>query len=150
MATRQDVDDFLAHKQIAFVGVSRDPKQFANMVYRALRDRGHGLYPVNPQAKELEGVACYPSLADLPGPVDGALIMVPAPAAEGVVRQAWDAGIRRVWLGKGTASPEAVAFCREKGISVVDGECPMMFAEPVGLFHRCHRFVKGLSGSLPS
>lgn len=88
MATRQDVDDFLAQKQIAFVGVSRDPIQFANKVYQALRDRGYGLYPVNPQAKELEGVACYPSLADLP--------------------------------------------------------------EPVGFFHRCHRFVKGLSGSLPS
>lgn len=153
MPTRRDIDDFLAHRRIAFVGVSRDPKEFANRVYRALKERGYQLYPVNPHAEQLEGDRCYPSVAQLPDSVDGALVMVPPRAAEEVVRQCDQAGIRRVWLhrsgGSGAVSPEAVRYCREHGISVVDGACPMMFAEPVGFAHACHRFFLRLTGSLP-
>ncbi len=69
MPTRREIDDFLAQKRIAFVGVSRDPKAFANIVYRALKERGYQLYPVNPHAAQLEGDPCHPSLAQLPEPV---------------------------------------------------------------------------------
>ncbi len=149
MPTRREIDDFLAQKRIAFVGVSRNPKAFANIVYRALRERGYQLYPVNPHAAQLEGDPCHPSLAQLPEPVEGVLVMVPPKATEGVVRECAGAGVRRVWLGNGAVSPEAVRFCREQGISVVDGACPMMFVEPVGFGHACHRFVKQVTGSLP-
>lgn len=75
--------------------------------------------------------------------------MVPPGAAVGVVHQCAEAGIPRVWLGLGAVSPEAVRLCREEGIAVVDGACPMMFAEPVGFAHRCHRFFLRLAGQLP-
>lgn len=150
MPTTKEIRDFLALKRIAVVGVSRDPKQFANSVYRALKQRGYQLYPVNPNARELEGDRCYPSATHLPEPVDGALVMVSPAAAEAVVRDCHTAGIQRVWLGNGAVSPEAVRFCREQGISVVDGACPMMFAEPVGFGHRCHRFILRLAGKLPA
>ncbi len=149
MATRRDIDEFLAQKRIAFVGVSRDPKQFANIVYREFRKKGYQLYPVNPQAEQLEGDTCYPSVSQLPGPVDGALVMVPPTEAEDVVQECGEAGIRRVWLGKGAVSRDAVGYCREHGMAVVDGACPMMFAAPVGFAHACHRFVVGLTGGLP-
>ncbi len=149
MATRREIEEFLAQKHIAFVGVSRDPKAFANSVYRALKKRGYQLYPVNPNSDLLEGDHCYHDLTQLPEQVEGALIMVPPGAAVGVVRGCAAAGIPRVWLGNGAVSPEAVDFCREQGISVVDGACPMMFAEPVGFGHACHRFVKRITGSLP-
>ncbi len=149
MPSRREIDDFLAQKRIAFVGVSRDPKQFANGVYRALKQRGYQLYPVNPHAEQLEGDRCYPAVSRLPESVEGVLVMVPPAAAEEVVRDCGEAGIRRVWLGNGAVSPEAVRYCRERDIAVVDGACPMMFAEPVGFGHRCHRFVLKISGSLP-
>ncbi|MHB1161498.1 MAG: CoA-binding protein [Chloroflexota bacterium] len=150
MPTRREIHDFLAQKRVAVVGVSRDSKQFANGVYRALKKKGYQLYPVNPNAQQLEGDRCYPSVSQIPETVDGALVMVSPGAAEAVVRDCCEAGIRRVWLGNGAVSPEAVRYCREQGMSVVDGACPMMFAEPVGVGHRCHRFVMGLAGKLPS
>lgn len=149
MPDRQTIEDFLDQKHVAFVGVSRDSKQFANAVYRRLRDGGRVLYPVNPAAEgaPLEGDTSYPSLAEVPDPVDGVLIMVPAPLAAGAVQQAVDRGIPRVWLhrgvGPGSVTPGAVALCREYGIAVVDGACPLMFDEPVRGIHRFHRLLSG-------
>jgi predicted CoA-binding protein len=152
LPTRRDIDDFLAQQRIAFVGVSRDPKQFANAVYRAFKSRGYQVYPVNPHAEQLEGDRCYPTVAALPAAVDGALVMLPPAQVAQVMRQCTEAGIRRIWL-RGSADEadvaEEVRHCRVQGISVVDGACPMMFAEPVGFGHACHRFVMQLTGSLP-
>lgn len=149
MPAKRDIDDFLAQKRVALVGVSRNSKQFANMVYRALKQRGYQVLPINPNADRVEGDRCYPDVCQLPEPVDGAIIMLPPARVAEVVRQCAEAGIPRVWMGLQSVSPEAVQLCREKGIAVVDGACPMMFAEPVGFGHRCHRFIMKLTGALP-
>ena len=147
MATHQVIDDFLAQKHIAFVGASREPKEFANSVYRRLRSAGRVLYPVNrsEQAATIEGDVAYRRLADVPDPVDGVVIMVRRPAEADVVRQAIERGIPRVWLhrgaGQGPVSADAVRRCREAGVAVVDGACPLMFEEPVRGVHRIHRVL---------
>jgi uncharacterized protein len=147
MPDRAAIDDFLAQTHLAFVGVSRDPKNFANTVYRQLRDGGRVLYPVNGNATSttLEGDRCYGSVADVPDPVDGVVVMVKAAVAQRVVRDAIRRGIPRVWLhrgvGPGSVSAEAVELCRQAGVSVIDGACPLMFEEPVRSLHRVHRFL---------
>jgi predicted CoA-binding protein len=144
--SRQTIDRFLAQQHLAFVGVSRDPKHFANSVYRLLRDGGRTMYPVNASADvdTIEGDRCYQHLADVPDPIDGVVVMVPGANSADVVRNAVDRGIPRVWLhrgfGPGSVTPEAVALCEEYGVEVVDGACPFMFAEPVRGVHRLHRF----------
>ena len=146
MPSRSVIDSFLAGRHLAVVGVSRDTKKFPNAVYRRLRDAGRTLYPVNPNAAPgtLEGDTCYARLADVPDPVDGVLVMVPAERAAEVVQEAVDRGIRSVWLhrgsGPGAVSGEAVALCRDNGVAVVDGACPLMFEAPVRGVHRMHRF----------
>ena len=153
MPSRADIDDFLDQHTIAFVGVSRDPKQFANSVYRAMRDHGYHVVPVNPNAEEIEGDHAYPTVEAIPEAVDGALVMVPAGASAGVVRSCDRAGVRRVWLHKGagpsSVSDEAVAYCRDHGLAVVDGACPMMWMEPAGGVHRLHRGWRRLTGRGP-
>lgn len=145
MPERSVIEEFLAQDHLAVVGVSRDTKQFANAVYRRLREAGRTLYPVNPAADgmSLEGDNSYAQVADIAGPVDGVLVMVPAAAAAGVVKEAIDRGITRVWLhrgaGIGAASPEAIQLCRNNGVAVVDGACPLMFEEPVRGVHWVHR-----------
>jgi predicted CoA-binding protein len=137
MPDRKTIDDFLAQRYLAVVGVSRDSKQFTNSVYRRLRAGGRTLYPVNASANGavLESERSYIRLADVPDPVDGVLVMAPAGAAAGTVRDAADRGIPRVWLhrgaGRGSVSPGAVEMCRTIGIAVVDGACPLMFEVPV-------------------
>jgi hypothetical protein len=105
--------------------------------------------PVHQEAAELEGDACVPSLASLPEPADGVLVVVPPVRATEVVKQAHEAGIRRVWLQQGAQSEEAVRFCREHGMQVVANECILMFAEPAGFVHRAHRWVATLFGRTP-
>lgn len=145
MPDRASIEEFLAQRHLAFVGVSRDEKQFANAVYRRMRQGGRVLYPVNAMAAHapIEGDASYLTLGAVPDPVDGVVVMVPAEKAADVVRQAIARGIPRVWLhrgvGRGSVTEEAVRLCRDAGVEVVDGACPLMFEEPVRGVHALHR-----------
>ena len=139
------IEEFLSQDRIAFVGASRDPKQFANSVYRHLRDGGRTMLPVHPDVATVEGDAAYGSLAEVPGPLGGVVVMLPSAATVDVVRQCVELGVPRVWLHRGMGGKEppaeAVQACREAGVAVVDGACPLMFAAPVGGFHRFHRSI---------
>ena len=65
MNTKAAVDDFLAQRSLAVVGVSRGGKKFGNRAYRELKAKGYQLFPVHPEAEVLEGDPCYPSLSAL-------------------------------------------------------------------------------------
>ena len=149
MVNRAAIDDFIAQRKLAVVGVSRTGKKFGNRAYLELKGKGYSVYPINPNAAVIEGDRCYSSLNALPEPVDGVVVVVPPAETEKVVQDAAKAGIRRVWMQQGAASDEAVRFCEEQGISVVHGHCILMFAEPVTSFHRFHRWVWSLLGKLP-
>jgi predicted CoA-binding protein len=99
--------------------------------------------------ESFEGQPCYPSLKALPEGVEAALIVVHAAQTEQVVKDAAEAGIRRVWMQQGAGSQQAIAYCKENGIEVVSGECILMFAEPVASFHGFHRWLWKLFGKLP-
>jgi predicted CoA-binding protein len=154
MASKQAVDSFLSCRRIAVVGVSRDPKDFSRAVFRAFAQRGYDAVPVNPAGGEVEGRPAASRVGEVQPPPDAALLLTPPAATERVVRECAEAGVKRVWMhrggGAGAVSPEAVAFCRDRGIEVVDGECPFMFLPDAGWFHGVHRFVRRLSGRLPS
>ena len=147
MPDQKTIEDFLSQRYFAFVGVSRDRKQFANAVYRTLRENGRNFYPVNEAADglPLEGDQSYRTLGEVPDPVDGVLVMIPANQAADIVRDAIRRGIPRVWLyrgaGQGSVSEEAVSLCRDAGVAVVDGACPLMYEEPVLGVHRLHRWL---------
>lgn len=139
------VERFLAADPIAVVGVHRDTRQFANDVYRRLAAAGHRMIPVHPDADELEGDRCVPTVADLPDEVDAVLVMVAAPRAAAVVQACVDRGIGHIWLhrggGAGAVSDDALRIAREAGVVLVEGACPLMFVEPVRGIHRLHRFL---------
>jgi hypothetical protein len=147
------VNDFLAQKRIAVVGVSRSGEAAANAIYKKLREAGYQVFPVNPNADEVEGDHCYASVLSIPGGVDGAVIATHPAVTELIVRECAKAGVDRVWLhrsfGEGSVSPEAVAYCRKQNLTIIPGGCPMMFCEPVDFGHKCMRWVLNLSRGLP-
>src|SRR3712207_5254126 len=98
---RKSADAFLAHTRIAVAGVSRDSKQPANLIYRRLRDTGHDVFAVNPNADEVEGDRCYPDVTALPSGVDGVVIVTRPEVAVDVVADCVRAGVPRVWLHRG-------------------------------------------------
>jgi len=147
------VADFLGQRRIAVAGVSRGSASAANPVFRKLRDSGYEVFPVNPNAPQIEVVTCYADLASLPRPVDGIVIATHPNVSAEVVRQAAELKIPRVWLhrsfGQGSASPEAVEACGKAGIACIVGGCPLMYREPVDVAHRCLRGLLGWFGRLP-
>lgn len=150
---KQAAEEFLSQQRIAVAGVSRDHRQPANLIYRRLRDHGHTVFAVNPNAAEVEGDRCYPDVRSLPERVDGVVVVTTPEVSEGVVRACHAAGVERVWLhrgiGPGSVSDAAVAYCRDNGIEVIPGGCPNMFGETGDTFHRCLRAVSRASGKLP-
>jgi len=76
-------------------------------------------------------------------------VVVPPAQTERVVREAAEVGIQRVWLQQGAESATAIKYCQDQGMSVVHGECILMFAAPTGA-HKLHRWIWKLFGKLPS
>jgi predicted CoA-binding protein len=149
------VKDFLAQKRIAVAGVSRNPGAHGgNPVYVRLRQRGYQVFAVNPNADTVEGDRSYPDLRSIPGGVDGMVIATAPARAESIARQCQELGIRRVWMhhgpGQTSASPAAVDYCRQNGIAVIPGGCPLMFEPTSDGFHRCIRWVFERTGTVPT
>jgi len=147
------VAEFLAGRRIAVAGVSRGSGSAANPVFRKLRDSGFEVFPVNPNAKEVEGTTCYPDLASVPGDLDGVMVATHPSASVEVVRQAAGRKVPRVWLhrsfGPGSVSEAAVSECERSGIRCIVGGCPLMYCEPVDFGHRCMRAILGWTGRVP-
>ena len=151
---KEAATEFLAGKRVAVTGVSRNPgTHAANGVYRRLRARGYEAFAVNPNADEVEGVACYHDLKSIPGGVDWVLIGTRPEAAIDTMRECADLGIRQVWMhrgpGRGSVSEEAADYGRQHGISVIAGGCPCMFAPTADPGHRVMRAVFSMTGNVP-
>jgi predicted CoA-binding protein len=145
--------EFLAAGRIAVIGASDNPRSFGNTVYRALRDHGIDAVAVNRRGGAVAGDPCYADIAGVPGTIDCAIVMVPGTKAAGVVAECLDRKVPRIWLfqglgGAGAVSSTAVDLCRQRGVPVVAGACPLMFLEPVGWFHRLHRTARHLNHSV--
>jgi predicted CoA-binding protein len=149
-AVRAAANEFLGCRRLAVVGVSTNPADFTRSLFRELKSRHYDVVPVNPKGGELEGGRCYARVQDIAPPVEGALLLTPPRVTEQVVRDCVEAGISRVWMhrgvGRGCASPDAIRFCKEKGVNVVTDECPFMFLPQAGLVHRTHGWLRGLRG----
>lgn len=147
------VAEFLKAKRIAVAGVSRTSNQPANAIFRRLRDAGHEVFPVNPQAAEVEGVECYPNLGSVPGPIGGVMVVTHPDVSIQVVNECAALGINQVWFHRsidaGSVSEEAVRQCAAHDIHCIVGGCPMMFCEPVDFGHKCMRWWYQWRGSVP-
>ena len=151
MLTTDSVTSFLAQPRITVVGASDKKSNFGGAVYSALKAHGHEVVAVNP-TDAVDGDPSYPDLASVPGALGGVLVMVKAADAVGIVRECLAIQVDHIWLFKGIGGPgaisdEAVELCRNAHVNVVEGACPLMFLEPVGVAHRIHRGLRRLHGS---
>ena len=147
------VAGFLAQERIAVVGVRRESPDAADAIYDKLKGKGeYQVFPVNPNAEEYKGEKCYPSVSAIPDGVDAVVMVTRPEITEEVVQDAAKAGVKHVWMHRSignSVSEQAVAFCKEQGISVIPGGCPMMFVEPVDFGHKCLHFIGKFAGFVP-
>jgi predicted CoA-binding protein len=155
MKVNEAAERFLSEQRIAVTGVSRTPKGHGgNIVYLRLRQRGYEVFPVNPNAEEVEGDRCYPDVASIPGGVGAVVVATPPMAAERTMQECVDLGVRTVWMhrsiGGGSVSPAATELGRANGIVVIDGGCPLMFGRTADVGHKVMRRICSLTGAVPS
>jgi predicted CoA-binding protein len=131
MATFPSIEKFLALRNLAIVGASRNRKKYGNIVYRDLRAKGYRVFAVNPKSKEIEGDPCYPDLQSIPEKIEGVVIIVPPQRTNNVVREINSLGIRHVWMQPGAESAEAIQFCQEKNMNAIFDLCVMVMSHPI-------------------
>lgn len=145
---------FLDGQRFVVAGVSRSGGAPANLIFRRLRDTGHEVVPLNPNASEVEGQRCYPDLQSVPGRIDGVMVVTHPSVAVDVVRAALERGIRHIWFhrsfGSGSVSSDAVALCRARGVEPIVGGCPLMYCPPVDPGHRFFRWWLRLLNRVPA
>jgi predicted CoA-binding protein len=137
---------FLSRPRFAFVGLSRDAKDFSRMVFRELVKRGIDVVPVNPGATELEGRRCFRRVAEIEPKVEAVLVMTHPAQTDGVLADCVEAGVTQVWLhrgaGKGSGDARSLAYCAAHGITVVRDLCPFMALPAPGFPHQLHGFFR--------
>ncbi len=116
MTRMENIQDFLAQKRFAFVGVSSRPKDFSRALFLEFQVRHYEPVPVHPEAAEIEGAPCFAHLRDIQPPVDSVLLMTSPAVTNLVVRECVEAGVKRVWFyrggGKGAAHGDCPATLR--------------------------------------
>lgn len=115
------IKSFMSAGPYAVVGASSDREKYGNKVLRAYQQHGMEVYPINPRATEIEGLKCYPKLADVPAKVRGISVITPPAVTEQIVVAAAAAGVRTVWMQPGAESPEAVRKAETLGMEVIAG-----------------------------
>ena len=142
------IDDFVSSKRIAVVGMSRSGKKFGNMAAKELKSKGYEIMSVHPEAKEIDGITCYPDLKSLSGKVDGVWISIPPKNVPQVLEEAAQIGLKNIWLQQGAWSKEVQQTIDRLDLPVVSKKCIMMYAAPVRSMHKFHRTIKGIFGKL--
>jgi hypothetical protein len=127
------VDEFLAKRVFAVVGASQNPEKYGYQIYKTLKEAGYKVYPVNPNADEILGDRCYPSLSNLPEKPEVVDVVVPPQVTMKVVEECRRLGIENVWLQPGAESPEVLEFCAKRGIKCVHGLCVMIESRKRGV-----------------
>jgi predicted CoA-binding protein len=142
------IEQFVSSKRIAVVGMSRSGKKFGNMAARELKMKGYEIYPVHPDAVEIDGFACSPNLQRLTGKVDAVWISIPPANVSPVLEEAAQMGLKNIWLQQGAWSAEVQQTIDRLQVPVVTKKCIMMYAPPVKSVHKFHRAIKGIFGKL--
>jgi uncharacterized protein len=143
------IETFLAPRKFALAGVSRNPKKFGFMAFKDLKEKGFEIYPVHPDADEINGVKCYRSVSDLPADVRHLVSMVPKDQTFDTVNKALERGIRNIWIQQMSETQEAIDLALEKNAGLVMKTCILMHASPVKGGHLFHRGLMKIFGLLP-
>src|SRR5680860_565069 len=116
MATLNEIKKFLEAPKIAIAGVSRNPKKFGGAIFKELKNKGFELYPINPNANEIQNVKCFKSLSELPKDVKHLFIVTPQKETFGIAEEAVNKGFEMIWIQQKSETAEAVKIIQNAGI----------------------------------
>ena len=118
------IDQMLALKTWAVVGLSNNPDRAAFGVAKLLIEKGHTVIPVHPKAETVHGQKGYAKLSDIPVAIDVVDIFVNSDLAGAVVNEAIEIGANGVWLQLDVIDEGAVTRAKDAGLLAVMNHCP--------------------------
>jgi len=125
------IDFFFNPRSVAVIGASRGYGKPGNRIVENLKlfNFGGRVYPINPNADEIHGFKCYPSVRDVPDEIDVAIIAVPSKNAIEVVNQCIEKGVKGIivisggfaegWKMGREIEEKIVQIARAKGVRIV-------------------------------
>jgi predicted CoA-binding protein len=123
-------------RRVAVIGASNQRRKFGNKAVRAFQRRGYVVYPINPHASEIEGLAVFRSVLDVPDAIDMATMYVPPRVGRLVIAELAEKGIVEVWFNPGSADADLIARARALGLDPIEacsiigiGESPASYEE---------------------
>ncbi len=124
MTIEKQLEQFLLSPVFAVIGASTNRDKYGNKVLRCYQQNDRPVIPVNPKEKQIEGINCVASVADLPTEIESISVITPPEITEKIVKQAAAKGIKNIWMQPGAESPAAVKYCAGQGINIIaDGSC---------------------------
>ena len=110
-------------KTVAIVGLSAKELRASNFVARYMRYHGYRVIPVNPREDEILDQPCYPTLVDIPDPVEIVNVFRLPEAVPAIARDAVSIGAKCLWLQFGVISQEGADTATSGGMGVVMDRC---------------------------
>jgi acyl-CoA synthetase (NDP forming) len=148
-----DLGPLLNPAAVAILGASTDPARIGGRPLRYMLEAGFAgpIYPINPNRKVVQGLAAYPDISEIPGPVDCAIVALPAPLVADALEACAGAGVKAAVVfsaGFAEAGPEGAVLqarvtevARRTGLRVVGPNC-------LGIFNAAANFYATFSSSL--
>ena len=106
-------------RTVAVVGASSDRNKFGNKALRAFKAEGYTVIPINPNEREVEGIATYPSVLDVPGTIDMATVYVQPDVAIRLLPEFEQKGIAEIWINPGAESNQLLSDARRRKLNVI-------------------------------
>lgn len=120
-------------RTIAVVGLSEKADRPSHHVTAYMQTQGYHIIPVNPSVLSILGERCYPTLRDIPEPVDMVDVFRRSDAVPAIVNDAIAIGAKSLWLQEGVIHEEAAEQARAAGLQVVMDRCVLKEYERLGI-----------------
>jgi len=118
------IDQLLALKTWAIVGLSNNPERAAFGVAKLLIEKGHTIIPIHPKAEQVHGQNGYAKLSQVSVKIDVVDIFVNSELAGAVVNEAIEVGAQGVWLQLDVIDEGAITRAKDAGLLAVMNRCP--------------------------
>ena len=130
--TDEQIKKFYSLKNIAVVGMSKNPEKAAHYVPKYLAEKGYNIIPVNPSADKILDKECFRDISEVPVSIDIVDVFRPSEEVMPVVKEAIPKLPKVLWLQEGIHNKEAEDLASKAGIEVVFNRC--MLAEHQRLY----------------
>ncbi|MEE2877274.1 MAG: CoA-binding protein [Candidatus Neomarinimicrobiota bacterium] len=119
----ETIEKIFSMKTVAVVGMSPNPERPSHYVALYLREQGYRIIPVNPGHSKIAGKTCFPSLSEIPKPVDVVDVFRRPEHLLPIAKVAIEIGAEALWLQDGVINEEAARTAEKAGLLVVMDDC---------------------------